>query len=220
MLRNKTRLAWVVLLVLAVVALGALIAFSLRAPKQAPPSPTVNIPQVQTQAVLAFSEGLTSTAQAKPTGTKTSTPAPSTQEAASTASTSSVSATPSCFGLRFVKDVTIPDNTRMTPAQVFTKTWLVENSGTCPWEPGFQVVLIGGVAMGGSPFRLAQTVGPGGRVQISIKMAAPTNQTGTVQGTWSMTDLTGEKFGEPMWVTIDVGTGTQAPPTVTATGTP
>ena len=50
----------------------------------------------------------------------------------------------------------------MTPAEVFTKTWLVENSGTCPWKPGFQVVLIGGLAMGGSPFRVAQTVGPGG----------------------------------------------------------
>jgi len=201
------------------VALVLAVVFSLRGTRETPPAPTVDIGRVQTKAVSTFAQGLTSTAQALPTSTETATPELAT-EAASTASTASVSPTPSCYGLRFVKDVTIPDNTRMTPAQVFAKTWLVENTGTCAWQPGFKVILIGGVAMGGSPFTLIQTVGPGGRIQIAIKMAAPTNQTGTVQGTWSMSDLDGKVFGEPMWVTIDVGSGTAAPPTAGATATP
>ena len=67
----------------------------------------------------------------------------------------------------------------------------MENTGTCAWKPGFQVMLIGGVAMGGSPFKVAQTVGPGGSIQVSIKMVAPPNQTGVVQGTWKMADEAG-----------------------------
>lgn len=105
----------------------------------------------------------------------------------------------------------------MTPAQVFTKTWLVENSGTCAWQSGFRVVLVGGVAMGGSPFTLIQGVNPGGRIQVSIKMAAPTNQIGIVQGTWRMSDENGTLFGDAMWVTIVVGNATGTPPTAEAT---
>jgi next-to-BRCA1 protein 1 len=125
--------------------------------------------------------------------------------------------------LRFIRDVTIPDNTEMTPAQVFTKTWLVENSGTCPWKPGFQVILIGGLALGGSPFKVSQTVGPGGSIQVSIKMVAPTNASGVVQGTWKMADETGAAFGDYLSAVIVVQAPTlrAAPsPTVASTPTP
>jgi len=96
----------------------------------------------------------------------------------------------------------------MTPAQVFTKTWQVVNSGTCPWKPGFQAILVGGVAMGGSPFKVAQNIGPGGTIQVSIKMAAPTNIKGVVQGTWKMADEKGQAFGDYLSVVVVVGTGT------------
>ncbi len=76
--------------------------------------------------------------------------------------------------------------------------------------------------MGASPFPVVQNVSPGGRIQISIKMVAPTNETGIVQGTWKMADLNGKTFGDYMSVVIVVGSGTGAartslPP---ATGTP
>jgi hypothetical protein len=51
-------------------------------------------------------------------------------------------------------------------------------------------------------------------------MAAPTDQSGIVQGTWRMSDDKGIQFGEAMWVTIVVGNGTGTPPTVKATATP
>src|SRR5512135_532599 len=215
MWHDRTRLALLAVLLLAVI--GAVV-FSLRDGGK-PPSvdaPTVDISQVQTKAVLAFANGLTSTALAVPTGTLTATP----QAASTVVSTESVSPTPSCYRLHFVKDVTVPDNTPMTPAQVFTKTWLVENTGTCTWLAGSKVILVGGLAMGGSPFSLLQPVGPGGRVQISIKMVAPTNQTGTVQGTWRLTDPDANPFGDAMWVTIDVGGTGKTPLAATATATP
>jgi hypothetical protein len=51
-------------------------------------------------------------------------------------------------------------------------------------------------------------------------MAAPTNQTGIVQGTWRMSDDNGGLFGDALTVVIVVGSGTGAPPTIPATATP
>lgn len=202
-----------------VLALALTIVFGVLASRQTPPpSPTVDIVRVQTQAVGVFVRGLTSTAAAIPTSTATEMPEPPTEtavETVGTASTSSVSPTPSCYKLKYIKDLTIPDYTVMTPAQVFTKSWQVQNTGTCPWQPGFQVVLVGGVAMGGSPFKLASTVNPGSLSEIDIKMAAPTNQTGLVQGTWRMLDANGNQFGNVMTVNIVIPGGTGVPGTPT-----
>ncbi len=201
---------------LAVLAVGVIIGLSIPpAPVPQPiPLPTQNLDAVRTEAVGTFAADMTATASVMPSPTvaETETPAETPVDVTASTGTEGPSPTPACLGLRYVRDVTIPDNTPMTPAQVFTKSWLVENSGTCPWEPGFQVVLIGGLAMGGSPFQLTQQVGPGGRIQISIKMVAPTDQTGIVQGTWKMADATGTTFGDFMSVVIVVGKGTPATP--------
>jgi hypothetical protein len=217
MWQNNTRLVLIAILVLAVILT---VVFGVLASRQAPPpSPTVDIGGVQTEAVQAFAEGLTSTALALPSATITSTPQPTETvvQAAATGPTSAVSATPSCYKLKFLQDLTIPDNTLMTPAEVFTKSWQVQNSGTCAWKPGFQMVLIGGLAMGGSPFTLDTTINPGAKYEISIKMAAPTNQTGVIQGTWRMTDGQANQFGDALTVIIVIPVGTAAPG---ATATP
>jgi len=201
-------------LVLAIMALSiALIALP---GDRASTIPTVDTAGIRTQAVGRYIAELTSTARAVPTRTPTRMPI---QTPTSTVGNAG-SETPTCLGLRFLRDVTIPDNSEMTPAEVFTKTWLVENNGSCAWKPGFQVVLIGGLAMGGSPFKVARTVGPGGSIQVSIKMVAPTNQTGVVQGTWKMTDADGVQFGDFLSVVIVVnspakGTTTPSGPTAT-----
>ncbi len=217
MSQNSTRL---VLIGVVVLALILTIIFGVLASRPAPPpSPTVDLGRVQTQAVLTFANGLTSTAAAVPTNTATETPPPTETPVAAvpTGPTSSVSATPSCYKLKFVQDVTIPDNTLMTPAEVFTKTWQVQNNGTCAWKPGFQMILIGGSAMGGSPFTVPTTVNPGAKFEISIKMVAPTNQTGVIQGTWRMTDGSGNQFGDALTVVIVIPAGTAVPG---ATATP
>lgn len=206
---------------IVVLAAGVIIGLSLRPASLPPatPAPTQDLDAIRTEAVSTFAANVTETASAMPSPTATDTETPATTADA----TGGPSPTPACLSLRFVRDVTIPDNTPMTPAQVFTKSWLVENNGTCPWQAGFRVVLIGGMAMGGSPFPVTQEVGPGGRIQVSIKMAAPTNQTGIVEGTWKMADATGKTFGDYMSVVIVVGSGTGGPPTLvppaTATGT-
>jgi hypothetical protein len=215
MLRNKTQLAIMAVLLLA---LAMIVLLSIRSANRPAQIPTVNVSDVQTKAVETFAFGLTGTTQAEPAQTLTITSL--TTATATSVGTQDLSGTPGCFGMHFVMDVSIPDNTVMTPAQVFTKSWLVENSGTCDWQPGFKVILIGGVAMGGSPFIVAQPVKPGGRIQVSIKMAAPTNQNGIVQGTWKMSDANETQFGDYMSVVIVVGNTTGTPPTLEATTTP
>lgn len=206
-----------VLVALLVAAFVLTVVLGVRESDRTDAVPTISIGDIRTEAVETFASGLTATLASAPTSTASSTGVPT----LATASTGS--GTPTCNRLRWIKDATIPDNTPMTPAQVFTKSWLVENSGTCPWQRGYQVILVGGLAMGGSPFPLATAVTPGGQIQISIKMVAPTNQTGIVQGTWRMSDSNGATFGDILTVVIVVGGGTLAPPSATlgaATATP
>src|SRR5574341_228707 len=132
------------------------------------PTTTFSADEVRTQAVETFSAGLTLTAIAAPSDTPvpTLTPVPTFPTlATSTAGTPfgapttiGAVATTSCYGLTFVSDVTIPDNTPMDPGKTFTKTWKVLNSGSCAWDPGFKFALTGGDPMGASTLTLTSSV--------------------------------------------------------------
>jgi Ig-like domain from next to BRCA1 gene len=221
-----------VLIVLATFALSACGAGGADA------TPTLSVSLIQTLAVITYQAQLTQTALAMPT----STPAPT--ESLTPAATLAVpSALPgavatsttggqssSCYALTFVKDVTIPDGTEMTPGQSFTKTWQVSNSGTCAWEAGFTWNVIAGEAMGGVAVILNQRVEPGRQYEFSVPMVAPTNKTGTLRGTWRLSDANGNFFGDSPWVEISVGgaaptstgaaaTATTAPATETESST-
>ncbi|MDX1600238.1 MAG: NBR1-Ig-like domain-containing protein, partial [Anaerolineales bacterium] len=158
----------------------------------------------------------------------------STPEATDTpAATQAASATPAgpaptntCYGMRYVSDVTIPDNTEMAPGEEFTKTWRVRNSGSCAWQAGFKFAFTGGEAMGGSTVSLANAVQPGAEVNLSVDLTAPTTP-GTYRGNWRMSTAGGVFFGDEVFVLIVVessaATATQGPsstPTSTSTTAP
>ena len=202
------------------------------------PTATFNADDVRTQAVSTFAANLTQTALFAPTPTATSTPTLATPLAtlpASTAGTPFGAATTvggaatsvtSCYGLRFVSDVTIPDNTPMDPGESFTKTWKVLNAGSCAWEAGFKFSLTGGEPMGSSTLTLPSRVEAGSQFDISVPMVAP-NKTGTLRGNWRMSTASGQFFGDEVYVQIVVGgaavptnTGAAPAPSATATATP
>jgi len=180
---------------------------------RAAPLPTISVADVQTMAVSTFAAGLTQTAEAMPTALPTETPAPTNTIAAfntfvplngsGTPIAGLGSPTTSCYGLLYIKDVTIPDDTKMQPGKKFTKTWLVQNTGGCAWQAGFKWTLVGGNPMGGSTVPLTQAVNPGAQFQISVPMIAPTTA-GEATGTWQMQDANGAFFGQSMWVKIVV----------------
>jgi hypothetical protein len=111
--------------------------------------------------------------------------------------------------MAYVNDVTIPDNTVMTPGQSFTKTWKVLNNGTCAWEAGFKFAFTGGDAMSGATYTLPQSVPVNSQIDISVAMTAP-NKTGSIRGNWRMSTAAGQFFGDEVYVMIMIGGGTGA----------
>lgn len=124
-------------------------------------------------------------------------------------------------------DVTIPDDTRMTPGQSFTKTWRLVNTGTCPWTTEYSLALFSGEPMGApANIRLPKAVAPGETVDISVDLIAPA-AAGSYQGNWKLRNAQSAWFGigpngsSPFWVRIEVAGTAVASATVTTTpGTP
>jgi len=100
-----------------------------------------------------------------------------------------------CNNSLFVSDTTIPDNTVVTPGQTFTKTWKLQNTGTCAWTPTFKVSFVSGNAMGGAATPIGVTVQPGGTADVSVVMTAPTTA-GDVSGRWILTNDEAQNFGQ------------------------
>jgi hypothetical protein len=190
-------------------------------------SPTLDVETIQTQAVGTFAAGLTQTALAQPTETptQTGTPTPTSTSTPAltdtpTATISSVGIVPTstCYGMAFVADVTILDNTTMNPGETFTKTWRVRNNGSCTWEAGFKLVFLGGESMGGSSLTLEGAVNPGTETELSVTLTAPT-EAGTYRSNWIMTDFGGTYFGDEVYVLIVVSGSATSTPTVQPSAT-
>jgi len=125
-----------------------------------------------------------------------------------------VSAAPEvCDQVKFLKDVTIPDEMDLAPGESFTKIWRLQNAGSCPWGIGYLLYFESGDIMGG-PSSLdltSETVQPGESLDISVDLVAP-RETGTYQGFWKLRNVKGEGFGvgeysKAFWVKINVVEG-------------
>ena len=120
-------------------------------------------------------------------------------------------ATPVCSNYAdFIRDITIPDGTRLLPGQNFTKIWLIKNSGTCAWKETYTITNFSGESMGmNSPQLLRHTTNPGEFVEVALYLVAPGTE-GTYQGYWILKDENGVTFKSSkdefffFWVLIDV----------------
>jgi hypothetical protein len=99
------------------------------------------------------------------------------------------SATPVCDQAQFVKDITIPDGSQITPGATFTKTWRLRNAGTCTWS-GYALVFDSGDAMNGASPTTIGTVGPGQEVDVSVNLTAP-SAVGSYRGFWRIRNASG-----------------------------
>ena len=195
-------------------------------PADITPTVTVNPDEIRTQAVGTFAADLTLTAFAAPSNTPAATITPLATFTSGPTSTGGIAvgtapvagATASCYGLSFVSDVTIPDNTPVTAGQAFTKTWKVKNAGSCPWDAGFKFAFTGGEQMGGASYTLPSVVAAGAVTDISVALTAP-NKTGTLRGNWRMSTAAGQFFGDEVYVQVVVGGGAAATNTVGAGAT-
>jgi hypothetical protein len=121
-----------------------------------------------------------------------------------------------CDNSIYVSDVTIPDKTAVTPGQSLTKTWKVQNNGTCAWTATYKIIYVAGNAMGGAATAIGQAVSPGQSVDISVAMVAPA-AAGESAGTWRLSNDKSQPFGTPLTIVVNVGGTAAGTPTKTVT---
>jgi hypothetical protein len=120
-----------------------------------------------------------------------------------------------CNNNTFVADVTIPDGTIFgddkgrgsRPGDEFHKVWRVQNTGSCKWDEGYQLAFIGGddeLDPHSVVFDSADDfVDPGENADLGITLVAP-KFPGKYTATWRMQTDSGQYFGTPLTVLIEV----------------
>ncbi|UYN89450.1 MAG: hypothetical protein KIT08_10170 [Anaerolineales bacterium] len=156
----------------------------------------------QVHAVSTFAAQLTVAAEQNPSPTPTETPEPTatTEPTAEVQVTMTLSATGAatmdpCNIMVFREDVTVPDGEIIAGGATFTKTWNVENAGTCNWSPAYQLLFSHGDRMDGArTSQIQRTILAGDSGNISILLRAPT-ASGEYTGWWTLATPLGEGFG-------------------------
>jgi hypothetical protein len=170
----------------------------------------------------------TSTATLEAADTSTSTPPPSSPTSSPTIPTvtetptftSTVTAAPltptnttapvACNKASFVSDVNYPDGTDIIAGATITKTWRLQNTGTCDWTSGYKLIFYSGDRMG-APDETVLTSGiiPSGAVaDVSVTLTAPT-ALGSYKGYFKLKSPDNVVFGinasgnDAFWVEIN-----------------
>jgi len=100
-----------------------------------------------------------------------------------------------CLQIAFISDITIPDGTKLSGGQNFTKIWRLQNSGTCVWDTQFDIIFVKGDQMGAnSVYDIPKAVQPGETVDISVPMVAPYSP-GRYRSEWQLRSSNGVSFG-------------------------
>jgi hypothetical protein len=181
------------------------------ASQETPTSTPLSVEAISTAAVqTAFAQLTLEAPTITPTPTFTNTPDVTATPTLNATATKPAPTPAGCANMKFISDPTIPDGTQMPVGQAFTKTWRVQNTGTCDWTTSFKLVFSYGEAMGGQAVNMAGTVATGQNVDISVAMKVP-NKTGKLTGVWSMMDDKNQPFGPLLTVVINVGTVSPTP---------
>ena len=114
--------------------------------------------------------------------------------------------------MKFVEDITIPDKTVVQAEKPFTKTWKIQNSGTCTWNDSYRLAFSQGDPMTDkTEINLPEgtIVVPDDTIEISVYMTAPKTK-GSYASFWLMKNSNGDLFGtgvnrdKAIWVKVEV----------------
>lgn len=122
-----------------------------------------------------------------------------------------------CDNAAYIDDINIPDGTVFAPGEVFTKTWRMQNNGTCTWKADYVVQNMSGDSMSGVTTAIEKTVAAGEAANISVELTAPETE-GTYTGYWILANNSGTAFGNIVYVQIIVSASEKiSTPTPTVT---
>lgn len=100
-----------------------------------------------------------------------------------------------CDAAEFVSDVTYPDGSNVSLGSAFTKTWRIQNVGTCTWTTAYSFVFVSGERFGApAAISLPGNVAPGQTIDLSVNLTAPNNN-GRFRGDWKLRNASGVVFG-------------------------
>jgi hypothetical protein len=86
----------------------------------------------------------------------------------------------------------------MNPGEVFTKTWRLQNRGTCTWTPDYDIVFYSGAQMSGTEMQVPGYIAPGQSVDVAVTFTAP-SAPGHYIGYWILRNASGTLFGTGGW---------------------
>jgi len=169
-----------------------MLAMPLLRPDQSSPDHVATIQAVITKTAYAATQNAPTQTPVPATATSVAnTPIPPTNTAVPTEVTY-------CDWAMFIKDVTIPDGTQLSPGETFTKTWRLQNRGTCTWTPDYDVVFYSGAQMSGTTMQVPDYVAPGQSVDVAVTFTAP-SAPGHYVGYWILRNSSGILFGTGAW---------------------
>lgn len=108
---------------------------------------------------------------------------------------------------RFIQDVNILDGTIVPPLTRFTKIWRMKNNGNLIWPQGTQLVWIGGDKLSDRLSVELEITAAGLAVNqeldVAVDFTAPEHP-GRYISYWRLASSSGQKFGQRVWVLIQV----------------
>jgi hypothetical protein len=115
-----------------------------------------------------------------------------------------------CNWVEFVKDVTIPDGTKITGGTSFTKTWRLRNAGSCTWTTQYDLAFVKGDQMSAPNYvDMPKAVKPGETIDLSVDMIAP-SAPGKYTAYFMLVNQNGVRFGTgsdakgAFWANIEI----------------
>lgn len=108
---------------------------------------------------------------------------------------------------RFILDVTVLDGTLMPPSSPFTKIWRLHNNGSIIWPLGTQLIWVGGdqfALQSSVPLEIPLNGFPVDQeMDVAVDFVAPARP-GRYISYWRLASPSGQKFGQRVWVHIQV----------------
>lgn len=108
---------------------------------------------------------------------------------------------------RFILDVTVLDGTLMSPSTSFTKIWRMHNNGSIMWPLGTQLIWVGGdqfALQTSVPLEIPVNGFPVDQeMDVAVDFVAP-ERPGRYISYWRLASPSGQKFGQRVWVHIQV----------------
>jgi len=134
--------------------------------------------------------------------------------------TVAITAPPDCKdGAVLLRDVTIQDNTQISPNEKFTKIWEFQNTGTCPWI-NYTLIFAAGDQMGAPLSAPIPVTVSNEKAQVSVELTAPGVE-GPYTGYFTLHNSSDKivpiGVEQTFWVKIIVGGGGAIAPNASGT---